>query len=498
MNIVDVARDRLRDWRRNTTQFARDVFDFVPDAWQKRAFDRWDEPDPTKRIALKACAGPGKSIVEDICAWQFLVTRSDGKNHPNAYAMSVTGENLRDNFWKGMALLYDRSPFLQRAFEWQKEQIFAREAPALWWLRGRSWSKSADAEAQGRTLSGLHAKSIAYFVDEAGDIPPSVLRSAEQGLSNCEYGRIMMAGNPTSHDGALYTAADSQSHLWDVITVTGDPDDPDRSPRIDIDWAREQIGLYGRDNPWVMAYILGKFPPTSLNALLGPDELRAAMERKLPDHAYTNLQKRIGIDVARFGDDRTVIFPRQGLRAFDPVEMRNARTDAISGRIALAKKNWNWELALIDSTGGYSGGVEDQCRLGGIDLIPVNFSSNALDPRYFNRRSEMYFQAAQWIKDGGWLPNIPQFIREACAARYWFHKGQLRVLEKEQIKKDLQGHSPDTWDAFMLTFALPEMPADLASIAGFPEFSDQRGRVSSDWDPFDDNRKRGGRALTLD
>lgn len=490
MSAIDVAREKLSTWRRSTTQYAHDVFAFTPDRWQKRAFDSWDSPEPKKRIALKACAGPGKSIVENICAWQFLTTRSDGVNHPNAYAMSVTGENLRDNFWKGMALLYDRSPFLQRAFEWQKEQIFAREAPALWWLRGRSWSKSADAESQGRTLSGLHAKSIAYFIDEAGDIPPSVLRSAEQGLSNCEYGRIEMAGNPTSHDGALYAAADSQSHLWDIIEVTGDPDDPDRSPRIDIAWAREQIGLYGRDNPWVMAFILGKFPPSSINALLGPDEVRAAMDRTLADHVYLNLQKRIGVDVARFGDDRTVLFPRQGLRAFDPVIMRNARTDAIAGRIALAKKNWEWEMAMIDDTGGYGAGVIDQCRLGGIDLLPVNFSSSALDPRYFNRRSEMYFEAAQWIKNGGWLPKDQSFVREACAAVYWYEKGKLRVEEKDQIKKKLQGQSPDLWDAFMLTFSLPDMPASVDTMLGLPGFR-RNDSVAHEWDPFDDRPRRG-------
>lgn len=480
------AYETWQSWVHNTPKFAADSFAFKPDKWQVEAFNAWDNPIEN-RIAMQACAGPGKSVVEAVCAWQFLVCRSNGRDHPNGYAMSVTGDNLRDNLWKEMAVLYGRSPFLQKAFEWQKQQIVAREAPATWWLRARSWSKSADPEAQGRTLSGLHARNIAYFIDEAGDIPPSVLRSAEQGLANCEFGKIMMAGNPTSHDGALYLAADAQSNRWKVIRITGDPDDPDRSPRVDIDEARLQIASYGRDNPWVMAYILGKFPPSSLNALLGPDEVRAAMERRLPDHAYINLQKRIGVDVARFGDDRTVIFPRQGQRAYDPVEMRNARTDAIAGRIALAKKNWNWELAMIDSTGGYSGGVEDQCRLGGIDLIPVNFSSNALDPRYFNRRSEMYFQAAEWVKNGGWLPNIPSFIREACAARYWFEKGKLRVLEKDQIKKDLQGHSPDLWDAFMLTFALPDMPMSVDQMLGLPGFR-KHDTVAHDWDPLEERR----------
>lgn len=489
MSFAEELREKLGEWRKSTTQFAKDVFAFSPDRWQKKAFDSWDSPDPKRRIAMQACAGPGKSVVEVMCAFQFLVTRSNGVDHPNAYAMSVTGENLRDNFWKETAVWYNKSGLLKKFFAWEKEQIYAREAPDTWWLRARSYSRSADPEAQGRTLSGLHAKAIAYLVDEGGDTPPSVLRSSEQGLSNCEYGRIMLAGNPTSHDGALYAAADTQSHLWHVIKISGDPEDPDRSPRIDLNWAQEQINLYGRDNPWVMAYILGQFPPSSINALLSPDEVRAAMDRRLADHEYINLQKRLGIDVARFGDDRTVLFPRQGRRAYDPVEMRNARTDAISGRIALAKKNWQWELAFIDSTGGYSGGVEDQSRLGGIELIPVNFSSNALDPRYFNRRSEMHFLAAEWVKNGGWLPNKPSIIREACAARYWFDKGKLRVTEKDQIKKDLQGHSPDDWDAFILTFALPDMPASVEQMLGIPGFHpNERNKVNYDWDPLEDRR----------
>lgn len=482
--------ERIREWRHNTAKFAYEVFGMTPDKWQEEAFAAWDDPSKP-RIAMQACAGPGKSAVEAICGWHFLICQGERGEHPNAFALSMDGENLKSGLWKEFAVWYGRAlPFVQKKFEWQKEQIIAREFPATWWIRARSWSKKADAESQGRTLSGLHGKYIAYFIDEAGEVPTPVGRAAEQGLATGPaFGKILIGGNATSHDGLLYEAANTHSHLWHPIRVTGDPLDPNRSPRIPIAYAQQQIDLYGRTNAWVMAFILGQFPPSSLNALLGPDDVRTAMERTLADHVYLNLQKRIGVDVARFGDDATVIFPRQGLRAFEPVEMRGARTDAIAGRIALAKKNWDWELAMIDSTGGWSAGVEDQCRLGGIDLLPINFSSSALDPRYFNRRSEMYFLAAEWVKGGGWLPNIPSFVREACAARYWFDHGKLRVLEKEQIKLQLQGHSPDTWDAFMLTFALPDMPASVDSMLGIPGFR-PHGQLASEWDPFDE--KRGG------
>jgi len=312
------------------------------------------------------------------------------------------------------------------------------------------------------------------------------LKAAEQGLSNCAWGKIVIAGNPTSHQGMLHQAVSEQSHLWTVIRITGDPDDPDRSPRIDSGWAAQQIALYGRENPWVMAYILGQFPPTSLNALLGPDEVRAAMGRHLTIDQYESSQKRIGIDVARFGDDSTVLFPRQGLASFQPVEMRNARTTEIAGRIVQAKAKWGSEMELIDDTGGWAAGVIDQARLGGIALVPVNFAGKADDPRYFNKRSEMHFRAAEWVKGGGALPHIPRIVREAVAPTYWFDHGKLRVTEKDQIKAAL-GNSPDYWDALCCSFALVEMPS--SSYQGVPlagaGMSGMRGHATDEWEPYE-------------
>jgi hypothetical protein len=193
-------------------------------------------------------------------------------------------------------------------------------------------------------------------------------------------------------------------------------------------------------------------------------------------------QKRIGIDVARFGDDSTILCPRQGLACRNLIEMRNARTEEIAGRIIAGKRKWKSELELIDDTGGYAGGVIDSCRLGGVNILPINFSGKADDPRYFNKRSEMHFRAAEWVKRGGALPNDPQLAREAVAPTYYFHEGKLRVTEKDQIKKELNGHSPDRWDAFCITFALVEMPS-----MDSPEMLGEGmtpNHAKTEWDPF--------------
>jgi hypothetical protein len=485
---IDIAADRIRQWRRDGVGFVRDMFGVEPDRWQAQALSAFTSDEPrTRRIAMQACAGPGKTAVQAWCGWHFLLCQGDRGHHPVGYALSVTGDNLKDNLWKEFAVWRERAPALQVAFEWTAEKIVARQHPATWWIKARTWPKKADAEAQGRTLSGLHSRYIAYFVDESGDIPPSIQRSAEQGLANCEWGKIVQSGNPTSHDGMLYDAVNNQSDKWTVIRITGDPDDPNRSPRIDIEWAQEQIKAYGRENPWVMAFILGKFPPSSLNALLGPDDVRDAMSRHLRDDAYSWAQKRLGIDVARFGDDRTVIFPRQGLVAFAPVEMRNARSEVIAGRIALAKSKWGSELEFIDDTGGWGAGAIDSARLGGIMLVPINASGKPDDERYFNRRSENAFRAAEWVKSGGCLPNVPGLVKEATAPLYWFEGGKFRVEEKALLKRRI-GISPDLWDGFNLTFSMAEMPAAMDMVTGLPMPWNQGGYVNPDVDPFAEAR----------
>jgi phage terminase large subunit len=475
------AIQQLKDWRENPVKFVWDNFKVEPDAWQRKALEVFPSMDLDKqRMSMQACAGPGKSTLLAWFGWNFLACYAEGNEHPKAAAMSVTGDNLKDNLWSEFSKWQGRSDFLMTAFKWSQERISSVSHPQTWFISARSFPKTANADEQGRTLSGLHSRFILYLVDESGDISPAVLKSAEQGMSTKpKFGKIIQAGNPTSQSGMLHAAATTLRDQWHVIRITGDPDDPDRSPRIDIDWARQQILTYGRDNPWVMAYILGIFPPSQLNTLLGPDEVAAAMKRHLQPSEYSFAQKRLGIDVARFGDDSTIIFPRQGLVSYMPVEMRNSRGPDIAARVINAKSKWKSEIEFVDGTGGYGAGVIDAMYQGGYTPQEIHFSGKATDPRYFNKRSEMWFLMAEWVKRGGVLPNDPILQKELCAPTYGFQNGKLRLEEKEQIKARL-GFSPDRADALCLTFALPEMPATV-SLPGFTPST----RALTDYDPYE-------------
>lgn len=482
-NKVKKSEDRIRRWRRDPVAFVREVFGVEPDAWQVRVLIAFADKKQD-HIAMQACAGPGKSAVLAWCGWNFLLCYADRGRHPNGVATSISADNLRDNLWKELSVWQQRSPLLLEAFVWTKQRIYAKDHEQTWFLSARTFSKDADPEKQGRTLSGLHADYILYLVDESGDIPPAVLRSAEQGLGNCKWGKILQAGNPTSTVGMLYQSVTHQRDLWTVIRITGDPDDPERSSRIDIEWARGQVKLYGRDNPWVMAYILGKFPPTALNTLLGPDEVEAAMHRSVSKDQWDWSQKRLGIDVARFGDDRTVIFPRQGLTAFRPVEMRIADTVQIAARVMLAIERWGSELELIDDSGHWGHGVIDNLRAIGRGPIPVMFGSPALDPRYKDRRAEMWLKMAAWVRAGGSLPNVPSLVAELTMPTYYFAMGKFHLEDKDSIKKRL-GRSPDLADALALTFAIPDVPREMTY---HPSQKKRMGQLQYEYDPLATDR----------
>lgn len=473
----------IKGWRENPVKFVYDNFKVTPDPWQIKSLESLGGSAyvPRRREALKACTGPGKTAELAWVGWLRLSCYGEPGEYPKGAALSGEGrDNLRDNLWAEMSKWRERSEFLKRLFTWNKEQIRSKEHPEDWFLSARSYPKDADSEAIGRSMSGLHSAFPFILLDEIGAMPIGVGQKAEQIFTGGVIdGLIIGAGNPVSPTGLLYHICTTLRELWNVVTVTADPDDPMRTPRVPLDHARQMIETYGRDNPWVMATILGLFPPTGFNNLLGPDEVAAAMDRHYPKEKYELAQKRLGIDVARFGDDRTIIFPRQGLAAFNPADMRGARTNEIAARVMTAKGKFASELEFIDDTGGWGAGVIDSLIQAGYSPIPVNFSGKAIDPRYLNKRAEMWFALAEWVKRGGSLPNIPELAKELTAPTYTFQNGKFKLEDKDLIKARLKS-SPDMADALALTFALPELPSAAHSIGG-----KVAGKAKSDFDPFE-------------
>lgn len=408
----------------------------------------------TDFIVTHNCKGPGKTALEAWIGWNFLLTRP----YPKCAATSISGQNLKDNFWAEMAKWQSRSPMLMKAFEWTAQRISYRKEPENWFMSARTWPQSADSGRQADTLAGFHADYVLFILDESGGIPSAVMVSAEAALSSCIEGHIVQAGNPTMLSGPLYAACTTERRLWKVIEITGDPDDPRRSTRINVQWARDQIEKYGRDNPWVLVNVFGQFPPSSLNVLIGPDEVTAAMNRGYKEYDIGKASKIMGVDVARYGDDSSVIARRQGVQMFNFDKKRNLESTQGAGWVSRTWDEWGAHACFIDMTGGHGAGWYDQLRVLGKAPIGVQYAGEPHEKsRYHNKRAEMAFDFVNWIKNGGALPNSPELMAALTQTTYTFHKDRFLLQPKDEVKLAI-GYSPDEFDAAMQTFAEPVTP----------------------------------------
>ena len=123
---------------------------------------------------------------------------------------------------------------------------------------------------QSETLAGLHADYRLFVLDESGGIPDAVMAAAEGGLASGKECHILQGGNTLRREGPLYRACTAERRLWLSCGSTGDPDDPKRSPRVDAEWARDQIAQVWPRQPIGAGQRFRAIPDqTSINTIVG-------------------------------------------------------------------------------------------------------------------------------------------------------------------------------------------------------------------------------------
>jgi hypothetical protein len=233
-----------------------------------------------------------------------------------------------------------------------------------------------------------------------------------------------------------------------------------------------------------MVNILAKFPSQGLNTMVSADQVKECFGRHLHQHAYDWAPRILGGDVARFGDDQTILFPRQGLHAAAPIILRSQDTVQVAGRWAQEIQQWGADSIQIDATGGYGAGVIDVLKSLGFESVPVEFAGKPRDPKFFNKRAEIYWEACEWIKSGASLPDLPDLVYELSSATYAF-KGDKLIVEPKELMKARLGRSPDLADALACTFSAPVQVRRSAREALFQFDIDQRvSKARSEYDPF--------------
>lgn len=205
--------------------------------------------------------------------------------------------------------------------------------------------------------------------------------------------------------------------------------------------------------------LLCDFNAASDDNLMQMDEVLEAMDRPADPDAASIWPLIIGVDVARFGDDATVFFPRQGPYAYEPEVLHKLSNVEVAHHLAAYAAERKPDMICIDH--GQGTGVIDLVRellrsRPEISVVEIPFGSRALQPeKYKNRRAEMWTRIRDYIRNGGSLPDSKQLLAELCAPTYSYDdQGRIKLEPKEEIKARLDGKSTDLADALALTFAV--------------------------------------------
>lgn len=192
------------------------------------------------------------------------------------------------------------------------------------------------------------------------------------------------------------------------------------------------------------------------NQLISLNNVMIATQRHYAITEYMYAPKVLGVDPARFGDDRSVIFPRQGIVASTPLVFEKMNNMDLADRVIRKKLEWGADAIFIDA--GNGAGVIDRIRQLGHECTEVWFGGTPTDPQYKDKRTEMWCLMADDVRDALALPDRMELRHDLAGPTYDFNAKGQKVLESKDSLKSRGLPSPDEGDGLALTYAHPVAP----------------------------------------
>ena len=324
------------------------------------------------------------------------------------------------------------------------------------------------------SLRGIYLDGV--VVDEVAQVKPEV------------WGEILRPALADRHGWAVFIGTPKGINLFSqmydkalALETQGSPDwcamlySVDRTHVIKAD-ELESLKLEMSENEFRQEFLCD-FNAANDNSLIQIDLVREAVTRQYRETDYGGSPVILGVDVARFGSDSSVIFRRQGLVAFEPVVVRKFDNMALADRVAREIAAHHPDAVFIDAGNGQ--GVIDRLKQIGFPVTEVPFGGAAIDAaHYANRRMEMWDKMRAWLQAGGAIPPSEILQADLSAPTYGYTAGKgLKILEPKDKLKERIGRSPDLADALALTFASPVAPRLE------PRFEREICGVHEDYDP---------------
>lgn len=438
---------RIPLYREDIVLFAREVLRFEPDDWQQAVLeDLANEP----KVAVKSGQGVGKTGLESVALLWFLSCFP----FPRVVATAPTKQQLHDVLWSEVEKWRSRSPLLKEILKWTKTYIYMIGYEKRWFAVARTATKPEN-------MQGFHEDNMLFIVDEASGVADPIMEAILGTLTGANN-KLLMCGNPTRTSGAFFDAFNASRSLYACHTVNSE-----ESKRTNKENIEALARKYGRDSNVFRVRVLGLFPKQEDDVLIALDLVEAAVKRRLE---IKKLHKvTIGVDVARFGNDETVLITNEGGVISKPQVRRGQDLMKTTGDIVVEYKRLIAKYpkikaiqAVIDDT-GLGGGVTDRLRevkrelnLSKLQITPVNFAGAVPEKEnvdnFSNISTYIWFKIRTALEHGEIaLPNDPELISQLTARKYTItSRGQIQVESKEQMKK--RGlDSPDRGDALALS-----------------------------------------------
>ena len=345
----------------------------------------------------------------------------------------------------------------------------------------KEWFCSAQTcrEENSESFAGQHAaNSTSFYInDEGSAVPNKIYEVQEGGLTDGEPMQFTY-GNPTKNTGKFFEMFNRMKHRYNTRVV--DSRDVKVTNKKTI---QEWIDDYGEDSDFVKVRVRGVFPSSSSMQFIPSGDVNDSMNREAPDVSHSPVI--FGVDVARFGDDQSVIYIRRGLDGRTMGIFKYRGLDLMTFANVVAEKineYHHWVRAVFVDESGIGAGVADRLQQMGYNMtIGVNFASRSPDRHYINMRAYMWGKMRDYVKQGGCLPNDPELESDLTGIEYGYRASDNAVqLEKKEDMKKRGLSSPDIGDALALTFAQPVAPLD--STGGIYAGN----KIEAEYDPYED------------
>lgn len=455
-------------WQTKPVAFARDVLAVEP--WAKQAAVLEALVPHAARVSVKSGHKCGKSTLAVLVALWFYCSFPEAR----VVMSSVTDRQVNQILWRELRRILARAGRcedcrtrdrfgLSRCERCEHSRPITGEMHDL----ARSGYKSPDfreitgfTAKEAEAVAGISGANLLYILDEASGIPDVIYEAIEGNRAG--GARLLMIGNPTRCEGEFYRSHTDKKNHYRTFTISSEETPNAVEGRMVIpglagrEWIQEKREEWGEDSALYQVRIRGEYARQEDQKVIPLYLVEDAHERWAETPAEGRLQ--LGVDVARFGDDDSVIAVRRGSKITEIIEKHGLSEIELANEVVqvarrLRKGPELRPLVKVDSCGGI--GLKVAVLLQGyaneIEVVPVNVAERSTLQREFPRvRDQLWFGLRAWLAEGGALPENTKLDGELTAPKFYYDDRQRRAVETKDNTRKLLKRSPDRADAVAL------------------------------------------------